>query len=89
MPELKRNILNLDMEYISNMRECFSHSFDRFYAVAKFELPRVEDLKLTIIEFDSKCTYLAIKDTQKNSYFPKLLVYCLKLCYMWSFTKNK
>ena len=49
-----------------------SHSFDRFYMVAKFELPRVEDLKLTTIEFDSKCTYLARNDTPLASYFPKL-----------------
>ena len=56
-----------------------SHSFDRFFVVAKFELPRVEDLKLTTIEFDSKCTYLARNDTQSSSYFPKHLVYCLKI----------
>ena len=47
--------------------------------VAKFELPRVEDLKLTTIEFHSKCSYLARNDTQKNSYFPKPLTYCLKI----------
>ena len=35
-----------------------SHSFDRLYVVAKFELPRVEDLKLTTVQFDSK--YVAI-----------------------------
>ena len=49
-----------------------SHSFDRFYVVTKFELPRVEDLKLTTIEFDSKCTYLARNDTQKEQLFSKM-----------------
>ena len=49
-----------------------SHSFNRFNVVAKFELPKV-DLRLTTVEFDSKCSYLARNDTQKNSYFPKLL----------------
>ena len=66
-----------------------SHSFDRFYVVAKFELPTVEDLKLTTIKFDSKCTYLARNDTQKNSYFPKLLVYCLKIVPYVEFYKKQ
>ena len=35
-----------------------SHSFDRFYVVTEFQLPRVEDLKLTTIDFDSSCSYL-------------------------------
>ena len=30
-----------------------SHSFNRFFVVTTFELPRVEDLKLTTIDFDS------------------------------------
>ena len=47
-----------------------SHSFDRLYVVAKFELQKVEDLRLTTIDFDSGCSYLARNDTQKNSYFP-------------------
>ena len=34
-----------------------------FYVVTKFELPRVEDLKLTTISYDPDCTYLDdIKD---------------------------
>ena len=57
--------------------------------VAKFQLPRVEDLKLTTIEFDSKCTYLARNDTQKNSYFPKLLAYCLKIVPYVEFDKKQ
>ena len=35
-----------------------SHSFDRFYVVTKFELPKVEDLKLTTILYNSDCNYL-------------------------------
>ena len=66
-----------------------SHSFDRFYVVAKFELPRVEDLKLTTIEFDSKCTYLSRNDTQKNSYFPTHLAYCLKIVPYVEFYKKQ
>ena len=35
-----------------------SHSFDKIYIVTKFELPKVEDLKLMKVDFDSKCSYL-------------------------------
>ena len=56
------------------------HSFDRFYIVTKFELPKVEDLKLTAVQFDSKYRYLAARnDTQPSSYFHKLLAYCEKI----------
>ena len=51
-----------------------SHSFDRFYVVAKFELPRVEDVKLTTVEFDSKCTYLSKgKKTQRGAILASVL----------------
>ena len=64
------------------------YSFDRFYVVAKFELPKVEDLRLTTVEFDSRCSYMARNDTQKNSYFPKLLKYCLKIVPYMEFLQN-
>ena len=58
MPKLKRNILNFG--YGGNFKHegILSHSFDRFYVVAKFELPNVEDLKLIAIDFDPTCSYL-------------------------------
>ena len=52
-----------------------SHSFDRFYVIAKFELPKEEDLKLTTVEFDSRCSYLRSND----SYYTKHMKYCLKI----------
>ena len=56
-----------------------SHSFERFYVVTKFELPRV-DLKLTTTPFDLKYSYLTSRNhTQRFSYFPKLLPYCQKI----------
>ena len=70
------------------MEGMHSHPFDRFYVVANFGLPRVEDSKLTTTEFDSKCTYLARNDTQSASYFPKLLVYCLKIVSYMEFYKQ-
>ena len=35
-----------------------SHSFDKFYVVTKFELPKVEALMLTMISYDSTSQYL-------------------------------
>ena len=49
MPELKRNILNFGYGINFKYEGMLSHSFDRFYVVTKFELPKVEDLKLTTL----------------------------------------
>ena len=89
MPELKRNILNFGYGVNFKYEGMLSHSFDRFYVVAKFELPRVEDLKLTTIEFDSRCSYLVRNDIQKNIYFPKHLAYCLKIVPYVQFYKKQ
>ena len=35
-----------------------AHSFDRFYVVTKFEMPKIIDLKLTTFSFDLTCNYL-------------------------------
>ena len=53
MPRLKRNILNFGYGVNFKYKGMLSHSFDRFYVVTKFELPKVEDLKLTTIDLDS------------------------------------
>ena len=34
-----------------------THSFDRFYVVTKFEMPKIEDLKLTMFTFDFACKH--------------------------------
>ena len=78
-PDLTTNILNFGYGENFKYEGMLSHSFDRFYVVIKFELAKVEDLKLTAVQFDSKCTYLARNDTQPSSYYPKLLAYCLKI----------
>ena len=58
MPELKKNILKFGHGINCKYEGILSHSFDRFYVVTKFELPKVEDLKLTIISYDATCQYL-------------------------------
>ena len=50
--------------------------------VTKFELPKVEYLHLTIVQFDSTCSYLKVekdKDNIASSYLPNLLAYCEKI----------
>ena len=55
MPELKWNILNFSYSVNFKYEGMLSHSFDRLYVVTKFELPKVEDLHLTTVQFDSTC----------------------------------
>ena len=47
MPELKKNILNFGYGVNFKYEGMLSHSFDRFYIVTKFELPKMTDLKFT------------------------------------------
>ena len=58
MLELKTNVLKFGYGINYKYEGMLSHSFDRFYVVTKFELPQVEDLKLTMISYDSTCKYL-------------------------------
>ena len=51
------------------------HSFDRFYVVTKFEIPKVEDLKLTTFAFDLACEHL----NNPKSYIPQYLKHCQKI----------
>ena len=76
MPKLKKNILHFRYGEHFKYEGMLSHSFDRFYVVTKLKLPKVEDLKLTTVDFDSKCSYLSRND----SYHTKLIKYCLKNC---------
>ena len=68
-----------------------SHSFDRFYVVSKFELPKVEDLKLVTISYDSDCKYL--DDTKGRKDYPielikDMKIYCAKIVTHIAFYKK-
>ena len=90
MPELKRNILNFGYGVNFKYKGMLSHSFDRFHVVTKFEKPKVEDLKLTTVQFNSKCSYLtATNDMQLSSYFHKLLAYCQRIVPYVEFYKKQ
>ena len=78
MPELKRNILNFGYGVNFKYEGMLSHSFDRFYIVTKFELPKTKDLRLATFRFDFECSY-ANHMTTSNTNYAKLLNYCMKI----------
>ena len=78
MPELKKNILNFGYGVNFKYEGMLSHSFDQFYIVTKFELPKTKDLKLATFGFDFECSY-ANHTTTSNTNYVQLLSYCLKI----------
>ena len=54
-----------------------SHSFDRFYIMTKFELPKTKELRLATFKFDFECSY--VNHTNSNTNYAKLLKYCQKI----------
>ena len=77
MSELKRNILNFGYGVNFKYKGMLSHSFDRFYIVTKFELPKTKDLRLATFKFDFECSYT--NHTSSNTNYAKLLKYCMKI----------
>ena len=80
LPELKTNILKFGYGINYKYEGMLSHSFDRCYVVTKFELPKVEDLKLTMISYDSTCQYLQkAKSIQSypTQYIRDMKKYCI------------
>ena len=63
MPELKKNVLNFGYGANFKYKGMLTHSFDRFYVVTKFEIPKIEDLKLTTFSFGLTCNYLNTEKT--------------------------
>ena len=88
MHELKRNILNFGYGVNFKYEGMLSHSFDQFYIVTKFELPKTKDLRLATFKFDFKCSYA--NHTSTNTNYAKLLKCCMKIApYAPDFTKDK
>ena len=78
--ELPNNILEIgygiNYKYIGKV----SHSFDRFYVVTKFELPKVEDLQFDDIPYDAEC--IDLDDPKPGQIFciiRDIKCYCLKI----------
>ena len=78
MPKLKRNILNFGYGVNFKYEGILSYSFDRFYIVTKFELPKTQDLGFATFKFDFECSYANHTATSTTNYV-KLLNYCMKI----------
>ena len=81
MPELKKNILKFGYSINYKYEGMLSHSFDRFYVVTKFQLPKVENLKLTMISYDSTCQYIDSANSIKSyptQHLRDMKNYCIK-----------
>ena len=60
MPKLKRNIFNFGYGVNFKYEGMLSHSFDQFYIVTKFELPKTKDLRLKHLNLTSNVVMLTI-----------------------------
>ena len=60
MPELKKNVLNFGYGANFKYEGMLMHSFDRFYVVTKYKIPKVEHLQFTTFTFDLTCNHLNI-----------------------------
>ena len=59
-----------------------SHSFDRFYVVTKFELPKVQDLEFDDIPYDKGCNHLdeaKTKEGYNTGMIDEIKQYCIKI----------
>ena len=56
--ELQTNILKFGYGINYKYEGMLAHSFDRFYVVTNFILPMMDDLKLSLINYDKVCKYL-------------------------------
>ena len=75
MPELRKNVLNFGYGANFKYKGMLAHSFDRFYVVTKFEMPKAEDLKLTTFIFDFACRHLMSDKT----FMQKYLKHCQRI----------
>ena len=80
--ELQKNVLKFGYGIIYKYEGTISHSFDRFYVVPKFELPKVQDLSFMTIPYDKGCDHL--DDMKSKGRYPLGLTeevkeYCVKI----------
>ena len=86
MPELKKNVLNFGNGANFKYEGMLSHSFDRFYVVAKYELPKIKDLKFTTFSFDLMCNHLNIS---QKSYLLRYIKHCRRIAPYVKFYKQQ
>ena len=76
MPELKKNVLNFRYGANFKYEGMLTHSFDIFYVVAKYEIPKVEHLQFTTFVFDLMCNHLNISN---KSYLLRYIKHCRRI----------
>ena len=76
MPEFKKNVLNFRYSANFKYEGMLTHSFDRFYVVAKYEIPKIEQLQFTTFSFDLTCNHLNIS---KKSYLLRYIRHCKRI----------
>ena len=86
MPELKKNVLNYRYGGNFKYKGMLTHSFDRFYVVAKYEIPKVEHLQFTTFSFDLMCNHLNIS---KTSYLLRYIRHCRRITPYVKFYKQQ
>ena len=73
---LLKFVYSISYKYVGKV----SHSFDRFYVVTKFELPKVEDLQFDDILYDAECAHLDNpKPGQIIGMIKEVKHYCVKI----------
>ena len=63
-----------------------THSFGRFYVVAKYKIPKVEGLQFTTFSFDLMCNHLNIS---RKSYLLRYTRHCRRIASYVKFYKQQ
>ena len=80
--ELPNNVLKFGYSINYKYMGKVSHSFDRFYIVTKFKLPKVENLKFDDIPYDAECAHLDdSKPRQILGIIRDIRCYCVKIAH--------
>ena len=85
MPKLKKKVLNFGYGANFKYEGMLTHSFDRFYVVAKYEIPKVEHLQFTTFTFDLTCNHLNIS----KSPFLRYVKHCRRIAPYVKFYKQQ
>ena len=83
MPELQKNVLNFGYGANFKYEGMLTYSFDTFYVVAKYEIPKIENLKFS---FDLTCNHLNIS---KKSYLLRYIRHCRRIAPYVKFNKQQ
>ena len=90
-PKIQKNIFKFGYGINYKYEGMLTHLFDRFYVVTKFILPMMDDLKLSLINYNKESKYLSDSDEndkeQINRNIQDLITYCTILRQYMAFYK--